>query len=147
MEQIPRSTRITADYTSFVVQKIAQCNPYRPESTKSNHTFPVSSEERAAQIKVLKYHVKARGYQCPQVIFQYGNQTYNRLPQKSKCKSHCCSTCVVHTSILQGIVLFINSVKISATYVEDCAFSSVAHWRMPHYLQLSTQLTAYLLIM
>jgi hypothetical protein len=145
MEQIPRSTR-TVDCISFVTQKIAQCNPNHPESMKSNQTFTVSSEERAAQIKVLKYHAKARGYQCPQIIFLYENQTYNQLLQ-IKNASHCCSTCVVHTSNLQGIVLFMNSVNISATYVEDCAFSSVVHWSMPHYLQLSTQLTAYLLIM
>jgi hypothetical protein len=81
MEQIPRSTRITADYTSFVIQKIAQCNPNHPESMKSNQTFAVSSEERAAQIEVLKYHTKARCYQCPQIIFLYGNQTYNQQLQ------------------------------------------------------------------
>lgn len=81
MEQIPTSTRITADYTSFVIQKIAQCNSNHPESTKSNQNFAISSEEKAAQIKVLKYHAKARGYQCPQIIFLYGNQTYNQLPQ------------------------------------------------------------------
>jgi hypothetical protein len=78
MEQIPRSTR-TADCISFVIQKIVQCNPNHPESMKSNQTFTVSSEERAAQIKVLKYHAEAKGYQCPQITFLFENQTYNQL--------------------------------------------------------------------
>jgi len=87
MEKIPRSTRITADYTSFVIQKFAKCTPNHPESMKSNQTFTVSLEERAAQIEVLKYHAKARGYQCPQIIFLYGNQTYNQLPHIQNAKA------------------------------------------------------------
>lgn len=127
--------------------KKLRCNPNHSESMKSNQTFAVSAEERAAQWKVLKYHAEARGYQCPQIIFLYGNQTYNKLLQIQNPKATICSTCVVHTSILQGIVLFTNSVNISATNVEDCAFSLVAQWSTPHCLQSSTRLMAYLLMM
>jgi hypothetical protein len=92
MEQIPKSTRKTADYKSFVIQQIAQCNPNHPESMKSNQTFAVSSEERAAQIKLLKYHAKSRGYQCSQIIFLYGNQTYNQLLQIQNVKATVAAT-------------------------------------------------------
>lgn len=89
--------------------------------------------------------MQARGYQCPHIIFLYGNHITNLEKFKSwkpLLQHPCCS----HYT-LQGIILFMNSVTISANYVEDCAFSSIAQCSTLHCLQLPIWLTAYLLMM
>jgi len=52
---------------------------------KSNQTFTVSSEERAAQIEVLNYHAKTEGYHVQNHISVW--KSYNQLPQIQNAKT------------------------------------------------------------